>query len=573
VIRILLITILLATVTPSAIARTLVDSGFRPDKHGFSFPNWGGSEHPISALTPDDAAYLFGEQACARIRKGKCVATPGARLWLSEMNKSMEGGHCEGMAALSAAFYREIEEVDDYGANQTSQLTPDDAVLMRTISIYYTTQSLEPVQSVTGATREMSLQQIVDGLVASMASGPDYPTLGIYDTSGGHAVTPYRIDQTGSGKYRIFVYDNNYPGEEKHVDVDTKADRWVYDAAALNPSEAADAWTGGAGTMDYTLLSQRYEPLQCPFCSASDQAAAKAPAAKPRQPRQPQKPSPRAPSRRPAKPANNYTVTTPSPCSDVKAVGRRDGQTVSASRLRPLRGTRGCMVTLPRDQPYDVSINSATAGTTAMTVFSGEKVFQVDNIALQPGVPESISFEGGEFDFHAGSDQQPVIRLADDDAERDGYYEITDIALGGGHVFSADESESGGVAFSDDDPDLERYDIDAELISDDDTQSYTYEDVATGEEGELLFDDADGTLDLDMDTDGDGTADLEVEPDAMSEVAAPEELESEEADLEEAAAEDAVEDTADEEAESEATDASGEEAEAEYQDESEYERT
>lgn len=484
----------------TAHAEVLVDSGFRPFPNGFSFANWGGDEHPIAELTPDDAAYLFGEEACARFEDQSCVPTPGARLWLQEMNKSKEGGHCEGMAVLSAAFYTQQENVADYGADKAQALRPDDEILMRTISAYYSTQALEPVQSVTNETKEYSLQQIVDGLVEALSSGDDYPTLGIYDTAGGHAVTPYKIERTGDARYRVYIYDNNYPGAEKYIDIDTAADSWIYDGAALNPSEPANPWKGGAGAMDYTLVSTRFEPLKCPFCGPEDQraAAAEASVGGGQQAR---------PPRPPAVPATSYTVMTPSPCNQVRAVSKSNQPATGAS-MRPMRGTRGCVISLPRDQPYTVQL-SGSSGSSAMTVFGGDKVFQVDNIALRPGDIEAVAFDGDDFDYRAGGDQRPVIRFADDNAETDSFYEITDFELGEGHAFSADEDESGRIAFSDDDPELDDYDIDAELVGDDETLAFAFADVGAGDDGELLFDDEGGALDLDIDSDGDGDVDVE----------------------------------------------------------------
>lgn len=92
---------------------------------------------------------LFGDRVCARFDGQKCVPTPAARLWIKEMNQMMKGGHCEGMAAMSAAFHVKTEKPSDYGAPVPFSLQPKDGELMRTISTYFVTQALEPVQSVT----------------------------------------------------------------------------------------------------------------------------------------------------------------------------------------------------------------------------------------------------------------------------------------------------------------------------------------------------------------------------------------------------------------------------------------
>ena len=174
--RISMVSLLLALGATSqawAQGQVVADSGFRPKPHGFSFENWGGNTHPHGKLTPNDAAYLFGDQACARKEGDACVPTPGAKMWIDQVNKSAEGGHCEGLAALSAAFYVKQEKVDEFGATQAFALKPDDEWLMRTISTYFATQFLEPVQSSYNATKKWPLQQIVDYLAKNMKAGQD----------------------------------------------------------------------------------------------------------------------------------------------------------------------------------------------------------------------------------------------------------------------------------------------------------------------------------------------------------------------------------------------------------------
>lgn len=127
----------------AAKGKVLADSGFRPKPNGFSFENWGGNEYPYSNLTSNDLVALFGEQVCARWNGNTCVATPAAKVWLNEINQMMKGGHCEGMAALSAAFQIKQESPGDYGGKQAFDLTPKDRSLMATISTYFATQVLE----------------------------------------------------------------------------------------------------------------------------------------------------------------------------------------------------------------------------------------------------------------------------------------------------------------------------------------------------------------------------------------------------------------------------------------------
>ena len=492
-----------------ASGKILADSGFRPRPNGFGFENWGGDQYPVSNLTGDEAAYLFGDRVCARFEGDSCVPTAAAKLWLTEMNQMMQGGRCEGMAALSAAFHVQEETVGDYGAKQPFELKPNDATLMRTISTYFVTQALEPVQSTAGATRGWTLQQIVDQLMKSLKPGGDYMTLGIYGSDGGHAVTPYKVEELGAGLYRVFVYDNNYPGSEKYIDIDVPRDRWVYAGAALNPKEDPAPWEGGAGTMDLTPLSIRYEALECPFCG--DHVAP----TRPQAPAAPEKP------RKPAVASGDYIVFTPARCSQLQATRKSDKKQLSAGKkgaknelgkasMVALRGARGCVVRLPKDQQYDLAImddgRPSRKPETGLVIFGPGNVYSVSNIALSPTTTQRVSFDKDRFEFQAGGVQKPTIRIAGDRAGGNTIYEVTGFTLSDGRTFGAKEDDTGKVTFNDDDPSLDTCDISAEEIDVDGSESFEVEDIDLGDDGQVIVDiDDEGRLDVDLDSDGDGT--------------------------------------------------------------------
>lgn len=514
------VTSLVALALPSGVAtadtknaisgKVLADSGFRPKPNGFGFENWGGDQHPISKLTAEDVQGLFGDRVCARFEKNECVLTPAAKLWANEMNQMMQGGHCEGMAALSAAFHVKKEAVADYGAPQTFELQPKKADLMRTISMYFATQSLEPVNKSTALTRGWPLQKILDQLVSAIGSKTDYITLGIYGAQGGHAVTPYMVEQLPSGVYRIHVYDNNYPGAEKYVEVDVAKDRWTYAGAALNPKEDPAPWEGGQGSMDVTLLSTRYEPLQCPFCGDH------------RPPKNPPQQSSSS-QRKPSIESDGYTVVTPVRCSQVQATRKSDKKQVSAAKnnvkseisgatMTPLRGSGGCVVRLPRDQQYDVSLISdggaASSGNVGITIFYPGSVYSVSNVALGTGAPQTFALSKDNFSYVAGGTQKPTVRIAEDRDGPNTLYEVTGFTIQDGKSFGATEGEDGRITLYDNDSKLDMCDISAEVIDESGTHSYDLEDVDFGENGRVVLHAEDnGELDVDVDSDGDGTVD------------------------------------------------------------------
>jgi len=492
--------------------KVLADSGFRPKPNGFCFANWGGDEYPYSDLTANDAVALFGERVCARWEGETCVPSAATKAWLKEMNEMMKGGHCEGMAALSAAFHVKQEQPVDYGAKQAFELSPKDKELMSTISTYFATQAIEPVQSITAETRDWPLQKIVDSIVATLAAGKDYPTLGIYGADGGHAITPYMVTQLGDGLYRIYVYDNNYPGAEKFVEVDTKKGVWVYAGAALNPKEDPAPWEGGQGAMDLTLLSARYEPLACPFCGSHTP---------PRRPASPP-PAPNHP-RKPSVSSDSYSVITPNRCSLIQATRKKDKKQLSREKsgakneikgasMTSLRGSRGCYVRLPANEQYDVQLVSdgrpVSSALTNLFIFAMGEVYGVSNIALSGSKPQVFNIGSSGFSYQAGGSQKPTLIVATDRSGPNAYYEVSGFTLTDGFEFSAQMDDKGAVSFSDNDPNLDSFDVQGEVITETSSEDLDFVDLSASDAGDVELElEADGDVDVDIDSDGDGTED------------------------------------------------------------------
>ena len=75
--------------------------------------------------------------------------------------------------------------------------------------------------------------------------GPLY-TIKIFNADGGHAITPYAVEDKGDGKFAVLVYDNNYPGITRAVEFDTNANTWSYNAAT-RPDLPEALYSGDAG--------------------------------------------------------------------------------------------------------------------------------------------------------------------------------------------------------------------------------------------------------------------------------------------------------------------------------------
>ena len=245
------------------------DLGFRPEVNGFGFPNYGGDAGAIN-LVPNDVQRMFGDQACVTIQDGQCILTPPGEQWLQQINGAMNGGHCEGMAVLSNLFY--IGQVDpkNFGAASVPALQiAGNEPLQREIAYWFTTQATQPARSGIVAQTPSGVVNTLMTAFAAGATGSDQYAVGIYkrDRTGGHAITPYAVEDRGGGIYWIMVYDNNYPGQARAVEVDTNTDTWNY-VGSTNPAESEGRYEGDATTTTLELapIGPRLGQQACPFC-------------------------------------------------------------------------------------------------------------------------------------------------------------------------------------------------------------------------------------------------------------------------------------------------------------------
>ena len=246
----------------------VADSGFRPNKDGFPFENYGNDVGPKN-LGPAEVNDLFGDQVCLSGTGADCDLVPAAKEWMNNQNEGMAGGHCQGFSVAALRMYTEAISPADFGAETPYELDiVGNEPLQQSIAEHFTYQFLPPIveNRVKGTPSE-----VLDALSEALNSGDEQYTLGIYkpDLTGGHAMTPYAVEDKGDGQFAILVYDNNFPGVTRAVEVDTNADAWRY-VGGTNPSNTDEVYEGDAETqtmeLDPTSPGEEYSP--CPFCEA-----------------------------------------------------------------------------------------------------------------------------------------------------------------------------------------------------------------------------------------------------------------------------------------------------------------
>jgi len=231
----------------------IADSGFRPDTNGFGAENYGNCGQ--QNLTPTAMSDLFGSDLCLSGSGPDCQLDPSAQKWMETTNEQMGGGHCMGFSVAALRFFSGNLDPASYGADNTFDLNiRDNRNLQSLIAEGWVYQFLPAVtdKELTGPPNAI-LNVLIDSLKSAgesnrssaYPSGEKLYTIKIFNDSGGHAVTPYAVEDKGNGQYGVLIYDNNYPGITRKIDFDTNANTWSYNAST-RPGLAEALYQGDA---------------------------------------------------------------------------------------------------------------------------------------------------------------------------------------------------------------------------------------------------------------------------------------------------------------------------------------
>ena len=234
-----------------------IDTGLAPKENGFAFANFGASATP-EIFDASDLSTMFGARACVSGSGETCSPTAQAAAWAQMVNEARQSGHCEGLAVQASARF-------DTKENPPTVELPNEGDVTHGIMRAFATQFLPEVQDATNEWSKKSLVEILNELHKSFQEGGTQYTLGVYTPTGGHAVLPYALEFPSKDLAVVKVYDSNWPGMERYVVIDLKAEQWFFSFSSTNPQKDECAWTGKAGDLDITPISARTAGT-CPFC-------------------------------------------------------------------------------------------------------------------------------------------------------------------------------------------------------------------------------------------------------------------------------------------------------------------
>jgi hypothetical protein len=238
-----------------------VATTMRPLSDGFAFPNFPSSVS-VETFDVNDLVTMFGGGVCVDGKEDPCIPTAEAAAWARMVNQARASGHCEGLVVQSAVRFASA-------VNPKTVDLPNEGEVTHGIYRAFATQFLPEAQNETDEWAKKSLREIANALVESFKTGSAQYTMGVYTEKGGHAVLPYAIEFIDKDHALVQVYDSNWPGKNRYVELDLAKKQWQFSFAGKDPANDPKAWTGGEGWIDLTSLESRASAT-CPFCGSDN---------------------------------------------------------------------------------------------------------------------------------------------------------------------------------------------------------------------------------------------------------------------------------------------------------------
>jgi VCBS repeat-containing protein len=404
------------------------DLGFRPNPDGYDFDNYGGN-FPWGSYDfgYDELIRMFGQDDVCWMVGSVCLVKPSADWWHFQANRAMNGGHCDGMASTSLRFFKGLDNPSDFqnGANTTHDLQLNNT--RRHIAYYFVEQLTDPVRAYKQQIRQNSPSVILGQLSAAMSgSASDPTTLFVRQAGqGGHAITPYAIEDKGNDVYWVKVYDNNHRNDaNRHVAITTTTNTWSYDLGWAT-------WSGDANTNSLGIvpISRYAEQPVCPWCSSTSTSVSATEVQ-----------------------AEQVWLTGQGHLLITDSQGRRIGYAANQF-VNEVPGAYESIIdnglgveqepiyTLPFTGSYSILLDGQTLAQTnivTLTQFGPGYATTLSNLALSSTSQDllMIAADGKELSYQPNSDKEATLTLALDSSNKSNQFQIEGVDIGAGQNIS-----------------------------------------------------------------------------------------------------------------------------------------
>ena len=243
------------TGTPAHVQTVTVDTGFRPQRDGFSFANWSGLSRATALSTRHMFELLRSAGNCESGPNPSCTLRNGFVVDLHHLNEHLSQGRCEGMAVLAARIFLHKTELVHVStrARTTHDLTVAESA--DEIAYWWATQLAPNLQQWSADHRTEDVHVLAHEMFRRMRNKVML-TIGLYSNGTAHAVLPVRAAQRGNVT-TFTVYDPNFPGVTRDLVLDHTRNTWTYRRAVLPDGTLGTLSGSGAGGLDYVPIAMR----------------------------------------------------------------------------------------------------------------------------------------------------------------------------------------------------------------------------------------------------------------------------------------------------------------------------
>lgn len=454
---------------------------------------------------------LFGDNVCTDAPSDTCNLTPPAQAWLDAQNKGMAGGHCYGFSVTALQLMKGQIKASDFGGDTPAKLAPSPELQHQLAQVFV----YQAFNAVNAAAIKGSPNDILNKLKEVLKpDSPETYTMGIYkeDMTGGHAVTPFAVEDNGGGLFHVLIYDNNYPTITRALTFDTNANTWQYNAAT-NPQQPAELYTGKEGGQNIQLMPTT--PGQTVLTQAfAGQADASGGANK---------------IMKLDEPASQLEIYLESDSETdhghlliTDPQGRRVGyvngsvvneipgaQVIASQSLDNFKDDVEPEYKVPDDVAYTITIDGSALSSELnhyLQVIGGGYDFEVNNIPLKPSDKDVLTMkpDAEELSYQTSRETAPDLYLGVNDTKADYDIDVTGLTLPGGGTVQLTEPVDGGTlgVLTKDTKAASTYDVQVEQSNDksDDTFKHAKVSVEPGDQATLHFGDWDGKSGLPYDS-------------------------------------------------------------------------